>query len=129
MRNYSKHSQWLTRSLLQQMVISYTTVVLLPQQTTTVDSLHTRMFSLLYLIQSVLNTPTNQIVQIFFILNLTMEPTTKIRKYKASFKLKVIEVAKASNNSAAAKTFDVTEKMVRDWRKNEDNVRNMPKEK
>ena len=58
-----------------------------------------------------------------------MEPPTKRRKYKASIKLKVIEVAKASNNSAAARTFDVTEKMVRYWRKNEDNLRNMPEEK
>ena len=58
-----------------------------------------------------------------------MEPPTKRRKYVARLKLKVIEVVKASNNCAAARTFDVTEKRVRDWRKNEDNVRNMPKEK
>ena len=58
-----------------------------------------------------------------------MELPTKRRKYEASFKHKVIEVLKASNICAAARTFDVTEKMVRDWRKNEDNVRNMPKEK
>ena len=58
-----------------------------------------------------------------------MEPLTKRRKYEASFKLKVIEVAKASNNCAAARTFDVTEKLVRDWRKNEDKLRNMPKQK
>ena len=54
--------------------------------------------------------------------------TTKRGKYEASFELKVIEVAVASNNCAAPRTFDVTEKVVRDWRKNEDNVRNMPEE-
>ena len=50
-----------------------------------------------------------------------MESPTKRRKEEASFKRKVIEVAKASYNCAAAKTFDETEKMVRDWRNNEDN--------
>ena len=58
-----------------------------------------------------------------------MDPPTKRRKYEACFKLKVIAVAKASNKCAAVKTFDVTEKMVRDWRKNEDNLTNMSKEK
>ena len=58
-----------------------------------------------------------------------MKQPTKRKKYEASFKLKVIEVAKVSNNCAAARTFDVTEKIVRDWRRNEDNLRNMPKEK
>ena len=36
--------------------------------------------------------------------------------------------AKGSNNCAAAATFDVTERMERDWRKNEGNLRNMPKD-
>ena len=57
-----------------------------------------------------------------------MEPT-KRRKCEASFRLKVIQLAKTSNNCAAARTFNVTEKMVRDWRMNEDNLRNMSKEK
>ena len=52
-----------------------------------------------------------------------MEPPATRRKYEASFELKFIEVAKASNNCAAARTFDVTEKMVWDWRKNEDNLK------
>ena len=50
-----------------------------------------------------------------------MKPPTKQWKYEAVFKLKINEVAKASNNCAAARTLDVTEKMVRDWQKNEDN--------
>ena len=58
-----------------------------------------------------------------------MEPPTKRRKYEASFKLKVIEVAKESNNCAAARKFDVTEKMVREWRKKEDDIRQMSKNK
>ena len=58
-----------------------------------------------------------------------MQPSTKRRKYDASYKLKVIEVAKASNNCAAARIFDVTEKMVRDWRMNEDDLKGMLKEK
>ena len=58
-----------------------------------------------------------------------MEPIKKRRKHEASLKMKVIEVAMASNNRAAVRTFDVTEKIVRNWRKNEDYVRNMPKEK
>ena len=43
--NYLKHSKQLTRSLLQQMIISIITVLLLPQQTTSLGSLHARMFS------------------------------------------------------------------------------------
>ena len=42
-----------------------------------------------------------------------MEPPVKRRKYETSFKLKVIEVAKEFNNCAAARAFDITEKMVR----------------
>ena len=62
-------------------------------------------------------------------LYLPKEPPTKRRIYEASFELNVIGVATASNNSAAARTFDVTEKMVRDWGKNEGNLRNIPKDK
>ena len=42
-----------------------------------------------------------------------MEPPRKPRKYEASFKLKVIEVAKETNNCAAARIYDVTEEMDR----------------
>ena len=58
-----------------------------------------------------------------------MEPPTKRSKYEASIKLKVINVAKGSNNCIAARKFDVTEKMVREWRKKEDDIREMPKNK
>lgn len=44
-------------------------------------------------------------------------------------KLKVIKVAKESNNCAATRTFDITEKMVRVWRKKEDVLREMPMKK
>jgi transposase-like protein len=52
-----------------------------------------------------------------------MEPPTKRRKYEASFKLREIKMAKESNNCAAARAFDITEKMVREWRKNEDVIK------
>lgn len=58
-----------------------------------------------------------------------MDPPPKRRKYEVSLKLKVIELAKESNNCAALRTFDVTEKMVRNWRKTEDVLRKMPKKK
>ena len=41
-----------------------------------------------------------------------MEPPTKRGTYEASFKLKVIKAAKASNNCAAVRTLDVTEKIL-----------------
>ena len=47
--NYWEHLKQLTRSLLQQMDISIITVLLLPQQTTSVSSPHTCIFSLLFL--------------------------------------------------------------------------------
>ncbi|KAG7155007.1 Pogo transposable element-like 91 [Homarus americanus] len=37
-------------------------------------------------------------------------------KYNASFKLKVVRFAKASNSSAAARKFGVNEKQVREWK-------------
>lgn len=39
-----------------------------------------------------------------------MEQPAKQRKHEASLKLKVIEVAKESNNCAAVRAFDITEK-------------------
>ena len=53
----------------------------------------------------------------------------KRNKYDAGFKLKVIEFAKKSNNSSAGRHFDVSEKLVRDWRKAEEKLKNMPKNK
>jgi hypothetical protein len=58
-----------------------------------------------------------------------MEPQTNRRKYEAGVKLKVIKMAKEWNNCAAARAFDITEKMVREWRKNEDGIKRMPMEK
>ena len=38
-------------------------------------------------------------------------------------------MAKESNNYAAARAFDITEKMVREWREKDDVLREMPKKK
>lgn len=53
----------------------------------------------------------------------------KRMRYDAGFKLKVVDFAKGTNNSAAAKKFSVNEKQVREWRKAEDTLREMPKTK
>ena len=50
-------------------------------------------------------------------------------KYDAGFKLKVVEFAKKTNNCAAAREFTISEKLVRDWRKAEVELRKMPKTK
>ena len=59
--NNSKHSNPLTWSLLQQIVISIAILHLLPQQTTSVGNLHTHVFSLLFIS--------------LFCLSLTLHPT------------------------------------------------------
>uniref|UniRef100_K7FGA6 HTH CENPB-type domain-containing protein n=1 Tax=Pelodiscus sinensis TaxID=13735 RepID=K7FGA6_PELSI len=51
------------------------------------------------------------------------------RKFEASFKLKVVKFAKEHNNCAAARQYGVTEKMVRDWKANEDALKSMPSSK
>uniref|UniRef100_K7FTI3 HTH CENPB-type domain-containing protein n=1 Tax=Pelodiscus sinensis TaxID=13735 RepID=K7FTI3_PELSI len=51
------------------------------------------------------------------------------RKFEASFKLKVVKFAKEHNNCAAASQYGVTEKMVRDWKANEDALKSMPSSK
>lgn len=56
-----------------------------------------------------------------------MQPAAERRKYDVSFKLKVIEVAKSSSNCVAARTFNVTEKMVGEWRKNWRKLKHIPK--
>ena len=88
------------------------------------------MFSLFsLLIQSVLNSPTNHIQLLKYFLYLTYPwSRQQRRKYESSLNLKVFEVANAINNCAAARIFNVTEKMVKDWG-NEDNLRNMRNEK
>ena len=60
-----------------------------------------------------------------------MAPARKRMKYDAAFKLKVVEFAKKTNigNCAAAREFTISEKLVRDWRKTEVELRKMPKTK
>ncbi|KFD61078.1 hypothetical protein M514_00672, partial [Trichuris suis] len=50
-------------------------------------------------------------------------------KYEAGFKLRVVEVAKEKGNCYAARQFDVHEKMVREWRKNEEVLKKLPSRK
>ncbi|KAG7165833.1 Pogo transposable element-like 4 [Homarus americanus] len=50
-------------------------------------------------------------------------------KYDASFKLKVVRSAKVSNNSAAAREFGVNEKQVREWKKDEEKLIDIPRTK
>ncbi|KAG7159240.1 G2/mitotic-specific cyclin-B-like 2 [Homarus americanus] len=51
-----------------------------------------------------------------------MAPPAKRMKYDASFKLKVVRFAKASNDSAAAREFGVNEKQDREWKKAEEKL-------
>ena len=53
----------------------------------------------------------------------------KRMKYEARFKMKVVEFAQNMNNSAAARRFGVNEKLVRDWRKNIDKIKLLPRTK
>ena len=43
----------------------------------------------------------------------------KRMRYDASFKLKVVEMAKGTNNCKAARQYGINEKQVREWRKSE----------
>ncbi|KFD71843.1 hypothetical protein M514_15953 [Trichuris suis] len=45
---------------------------------------------------------------------------TEKRTYDAGFKLMVTDMAKKTNNCAAARKYGVTEKMATDWREKED---------
>ena len=47
----------------------------------------------------------------------------KLKSYSISFKVKVIEFAKANNNHKAAATFGVDRKRVIEWRKNEEKLK------
>ena len=58
-----------------------------------------------------------------------MAPARKRMKYDAGFELKVVEFAKKTNNCATAREFTISEKLVRDWRKAEVELRKMPKAK
>ena len=57
-----------------------------------------------------------------------MAPTTR-KSYDAEFKLKVVAFAKENGNRAAERKFNVSEKIVRDWRKKEDELRSTKKTK
>ena len=51
-------------------------------------------------------------------------------KYSASLKLQVVKFASDnSNNSAASRKFGMDEKLVRDWRREIDNIKSLPKTK
>jgi len=50
-------------------------------------------------------------------------------KYSAKFKLQVVKFAQESNNCAAGREFCVNEKLVRDWRKQVEKLKCMPKNK
>ena len=54
---------------------------------------------------------------------------TKRSKYPAKFKLKVIEFTEKSNNVAAGREYGVSEKLVRDWRRDAEKIKTMPKNK
>ena len=53
----------------------------------------------------------------------------KRNSYDAQFKLKVIKFAEENNNSAADRHFAVSEKLVRDWRKQKKYLFEMPRTK
>ena len=46
--------------------------------------------------------------------------------YDASFKLKVVEMAKGTNNCKAARQYGINEKQVREWRKSEAVLQKLP---
>ena len=54
---------------------------------------------------------------------------SKRMNYQSSFKLKVIQFAKSTNNCAASRKFNVNEKLVRDWKKCEASLICMPSKK
>ena len=55
--------------------------------------------------------------------------SSKRMKYSAKFKLQVVKFAQESNNCAAGHEFCVNEKLVRDWRKQVEKLKCMPKNK
>ena len=58
-----------------------------------------------------------------------MSTKRKRMGYEAQFKIKVAEYALESNNCRAAEHFGVSEKLVHDWRKDLDKLRNMSRTK
>ncbi|GFX40213.1 HTH CENPB-type domain-containing protein [Trichonephila clavipes] len=53
----------------------------------------------------------------------------KRSKHRAGFKIKVIQFAKENGNCAAARMFDIGDSSIREWKKNEMTIINMPKKK
>lgn len=53
--------------------------------------------------------------------------SSKRMKYTAKFKLQVVKLARESNKCAASREFGVNEKLVRDWRKQVEKLKCMPK--
>lgn len=58
-----------------------------------------------------------------------MAPPAKRMKYNALFTLKVVKFAKSSNHSVAAREFGINEKQVREWKKAEEKLMEMPRTK
>jgi hypothetical protein len=50
-------------------------------------------------------------------------------KYPAKLKLQVVKFAEESNNCLAGRTFGINEKLVRDWRRAQEKLKAMPKNK
>ena len=50
----------------------------------------------------------------------------KRMKYDAAFKIKVVQAAKESSNSAAARHYCISEKLIGDWRKAENTIKELP---
>ena len=55
--------------------------------------------------------------------------TGKSKSYEAGFKLKVVDYAEEHGNRGAEREFGVSEKVVRGWRKQKDQLKTMPKSK
>ncbi len=57
------------------------------------------------------------------------QPVTKKKSYDAAFKLLVIEHAEKSSNRGAGKKFNISESSVRDWRKQKNQLTDLPNKK
>ena len=55
--------------------------------------------------------------------------TGKRKSYEAGFKLKLVDYAEEHGNRGAEREFGVSAKLVRDWRKQKDQLKTMPKSK
>ena len=53
----------------------------------------------------------------------------KLNSYTANFKLQVIAFSESTNNSMAVRSFYVNKKLVRDWRKKQNDLSEMSKGK